>query len=281
MKQSRDAKKNTSRREWFRKHGFSAVLYVLAGVVALGLVGDAVAKYFQTSSDESLIQANWFYFNSDMTEGSPHTLSPGATSITFSVTNSEDSLRVAETDIEYEVSVEPALGADGIEYGNPNKRLAKGTGGHDLVTLSNLQPGTTYTVTVTGTAAGAYPADYTGGKYSKTLTFKLIIPAENALYTHFEKKDGYVLLTVWAQGYQGTDVKISYPDDVVPDNTSPIAAMQSALAGPGTITDGVTFKDSAYASAGYRFFITSGTPTAESFEVTYAGTKIAKAKIPG
>ena len=125
-----------------------------------------------------------------------------------------------------------------------------------------------------------YPDGYTGGKYSKTLTFKIVVPEENVLYKYFEKKDGYILLTVWAQGYQG-NVTISYPAGVVPDNTSPIAAMQGASAGKASINDVKTFSGSGYASAAYRFFITSGSPTASDFEVTYGANQKADLKNPG
>lgn len=266
---------------WVKRHGFSAALYLMAAVLALGLIGNAAAKYFQTSADEGMARANWFYFTSNMEEGSPHRLNPGETSVTFTVGNHIDSLRYSEMDLKYQVSVSPGLDDDDIVYADAGKRLKKGEVREDSITLNGLKPGTTYEVTVTGEPAVTYADGYTGAKYQKTLTFKLVVPQENTLYQYFEKKDGYILLTVWAQGYQG-DVNITYPETVVPDNTSTIGVMQTATAGAGetTITDTATFASSAYASAQYRFFILSGTPTAGDFEVTDKNGTVAAFKTP-
>ena len=256
---------------WVKRHGFSAALYLMAAVLALGLIGNAAAKYFQTSADEGMARANWFYFTSNMEEGSPHRLNPGETSVTFTVGNHIDSLRYSEMDLKYQVSVSPALDDADIEYADAEKRLEKGEVREDSITLNGLKSGTTYEVTVTG--------GYAGAKYQKTLTFKLVVPEENTLYQYFEKKDGYILLTVWAQGYQG-DVNITYPETVVPDNTSTIGVMQTATAGEARITDTATFASSAYASAQYRFFILSGTPTAGNFKVTDKNDTVAAFKTP-
>jgi len=262
MKHVSNKKQNNARKKRLEVYGFSMVLYFLAFVVMLGLIGGAVAKYYKTTSSDSVARAQWFYFTSNFLDedGETITLSPGETEVSFTVGNHEDDLKYAEMDISFEVTVTPAVTVTCVD-----KKLIGKQVDDEEITLTGLQPGTTYEVTVVGK-----------GGYTKTLKGTIKVP-EATLYKYFEKTAEYVLLTIWSQGYQGSDVKITYPAGVVPDNTSDIEVMQTAKASTDnsdvTITDTKTFANSAYASGKYRFFITTADPaslTEANFVVEYS-----------
>jgi hypothetical protein len=84
------------------------------------------------------------------------------------------------------------------------------------------------------------------------------------------------LLTVWSEGYSG-NVTIDIPDGVIPDNTDSV--MRTAVTG-GEFEDNKTFKDKAYASHTYRFFVTGESVTVDSFTVKYDNGKTAGYKVP-
>ena len=79
--------------------------YIVVGIILCALVGDALAKYFQTSTNADAVKAAEFYFTSPILNGLTHELTPGADSVSFTLGNYEDELRVSEVDITYEVSV--------------------------------------------------------------------------------------------------------------------------------------------------------------------------------
>ena len=178
-----------------------AVILVLA--MCFG-VGGAVAKYLKTSESSGAVRAQEFYFTSEQLEGT-HKLKPGTTQVTFTVGNYADALRYSEMDIT--VTAEVTNGAT-IKVANPT--LEANGESETEITISNLNPGETYTVTVTGTNG-----------YTKTLTgtFQVQQPGTGA-YQWVEEFDGYVLLTVWCEDYTGP-VTIEYPNGAIPDNTNP------------------------------------------------------------
>ncbi len=260
-----------------RKRNAAIVVYIIIGMILCALVGNALAKYFQSSTKADTVRAKEFYFSSDILDDLNRTLTPGVSEITFSLGNHEDELRYSEVDIEYTVTVtsEPPAPAPAIIYGTPEKKLAANSFDDQTVTLLDLQPNTVYTVTVTG-VGGYNPADHTGG-YSKTLTGRFTVPpAEKTLYKYFQAAGEYVLLTVWSQGYQGK-VSIQCTADVLPDNTDPV--MQDCLAGD-IIVDTATFASDPYSSHTYRFFLNGEAVNVNSFIVTYNETETANYNPP-
>lgn len=227
------------------KHSVSAknrkktgALLAAAGIVlALVLIGVVGARYLYKSESQGSIHAAEFYFTSDLLDGATHTLAPGTTEITFYLGNHADSLRYAETPIEYTVKVDGNAPTGAGLTGT----LAAGSVQDQQVTITGLEPGKSYTVTAVGE-----------GGYHKTLTAILEIPkAEQFLYKYLDTTNGeYVLLTVWAKGVEG-DVTITSPHTVIPDNTD--AVMRNARTGE-PFTDSVSFKGTDYASHVYRFF---------------------------
>jgi hypothetical protein len=81
--------------------------------------------------------------------------------------------------------------------------------------------------------------------------------------------DEYVLLTVWTEGYSG-NVKVEYPNTLIPDNTNSV--MRTVSQGYG-IVDTVSFSGTnKYSSHVYRFFADDTVQSAldvEKFTVSY------------
>ncbi len=183
------------------------IISTVAVVLSLCLltVGMLVAKYLNEKKSNGLVTAKNFYFTSNLLDGEEHKLAPGSTSFTFTLGNHEDDLRYSEVDIEYTVTVDNGATVDT----NGTGTLAKGSVKDAEVTVSNLQPGTTYTVTAVGT-----------GGYSKTLTATIAVPAKAAqLYQYQDSSSGeYTLLTVWNEGDEAGNVTVAYTG--IPDNTN-------------------------------------------------------------
>ena len=260
-----------------RKFNFAMASYIVVGIILCALVGDALAKYFQTSTKADTVKAAEFYFTSPILNGLNHELSPGATSVSFTVGNYEDDFRVSEVDITYNVVVScypESAPAPTITYNN-GPTMQAGARSSQSVTLSKLKPGTKYTVTVN--ALGGHEASIPGSGYSKTLVCHFTVPAnENAVYKYFQRVGEYVLLTVWAQGYTGS-VTITPPAGVIPDNTDPV--MAASLTG-AEIVDAQSFTSNAYSSHTYRFFLNGASASADNFTVTYGTAQIAGYKEP-
>ncbi len=183
------------------------IISTVAVVLSLCLlaVGMLVAKYLNEKNSNGLVTAKNFYFTSNLLDGEEHKLAPGSASFTFTLGNHEDDLRYSEVDIEYTVTVDNGATVES----NGTGTLASGSVKDAEVTVSNLQPGTTYTVTAVGT-----------GGYSKTLTATIVVPAKEAqLYQYQDSSSGeYTLLTVWNEGDEAGNVTVAYTG--IPDNTN-------------------------------------------------------------
>ncbi len=183
------------------------IISTVAVVLSLCLlaVGMLVAKYLNERNSNGSVTAENFYFTSNLLDGEEHKLAPGSTSVTFTLGNHEDDLRYSEVDIEYTVTVDNGATVEN----NGTGTLAKGSVKDTEVTVSNLQPGTTYTVTAVGK-----------GGYSKTLKATIAVPAKAAqLYQHQDNSSGeYILLTVWNEGDEAGSVTVAYTG--IPDNTN-------------------------------------------------------------
>lgn len=250
--------------------GALAALLCLALLVLL--VGTAIGRYQHQIKSEGSVRAKEFYFTSDFLNGGTHTLAPGSTEVSFTLSSHADELRFSEMDITYEVTVSPSEGVD-IQYSKADKKFT----GVDInaedvsiadythtVTIKDLKPGT-YTVTATGK-----------GGYVKTLnaTVKVLGP-ESAVYKHLDKNNpDYVLLTVWAQGWKGNVTitpKAGTPAaTLIPDNTDLV--MENAKTGE-VFTDQTSFCNDSYSSHTYRFFYGGGgtagsAVTVDNFDVT-------------
>lgn len=256
-----------------RKFDLVVALYIVLGIVLCALVGNAFAKYFQMSTNPSTFKAMDFYFTSELLDEETHMLSPGSTSISFSLRNYADALRISEVEVGIIEVLITGHGDPVITYDAAQSTLGASIPNELNVTVSGLVPGNTYVITATATGGRLNGV----GGYEQTISGTIIVPeTENALYTYFQNQGSYVLLTVWSAGYRG-NVTIDIPDGVIPDNTD--AVMAAAMTG-GEFEDATTFTDKAYASHTYRFFVTGEPVTANSFTVQYDNGKIAGYKVP-
>ena len=254
-----------------KKLNIVVVGYIVVGIILCALVGNALAKYFQTSSNPSTFKAMDFFFTSNLLDEGTHTLAPGATTMSFSLRNHADELKISEVDVEITGITVSGEGNPTVNY--DNRKLTANTIDHIDVTVSGLVPGDKYVITAT--AVGGREND--AGGYRKTLTGTIIIPPpEETVYKYLKSYGTYVLLTVWSQGYKG-DVTVDIPDGIIPDNTDSV--MESAVTG-GILTDNTSFATNSYSSHTYRFFVNGRSVTENDFTVTYDGGKKANYRMP-
>lgn len=220
-----------------RKKVIISTVVVVLSLCAL-TVGMLVAKYFNEKTSDGLVRAYNFYFTSNLLDGKEHTLAPGSTEVTFTLGNHEDNLRYSEVEISYEVTVDN--GAK-VKDNTGTGTLAGGSVKDAEVTIENLQPGQTYTVTAVGT-----------GGYTKTLRATIVVP-ENAVQLYYHKDtsaDEYTLLTVWNEGGKEGEVTITYMG--IPDNTNPNMTTWTKSEGSTQKSETVTIKP--HESKAFRFF---------------------------
>lgn len=232
----------------------AAAAVILAGSVFFA--GNTYARYMQTSVQEGTAQAAEFYFNSDLLNGSNHVLAPQTTSITFTLENAADKLRISQVDIEYSIET------DGGTLSKTSGILKADAAEAQTITLSNLEAGKTYTVSATGENG-----------YEKTLTATFtVLNEESAVTKKVENKAGYVELTVTAQNFTG-DIDITFPESLNADNTD--ALMQYVFS--NTFTDSTSFQNGGKTSYVYRFFPENAddalTYTESDFSVLYNGVQ--------
>ena len=246
-----------------KKRSMLIIYIVLALIVLAFVAGSVYAKYVFSKNGDGTLTAKSFYFSSDYltADGAEYDLNPGTTSVSFTLKNCADDLRFAEDDIAYTVT------STGGTLSAENGTLTGGEVNSEMITLSGLQPGKSYTVTAVGKAG-----------YQQTLsaTFEVLADPQEA-YLNLSSTDNYVLLTVWTRNLTGEAV-ISFPAGLIPDNTDPVMAgianynKDTFAYDAGTLTDAASF-GAAYSSHTYRFFKeTVGQPfTASQFTVTVGG----------
>lgn len=179
--------------------------------------GYTLAKYLLEKDGKVAVVAKNFYFESDLlavsTDATPHyTLQAGVDTISFNLMNYPDELRVSEVNIAYKVTL----------TGGTENRTQKGTietvtdQGYKristMITFDDLDPGT-YTVTAEATSP-----------YTQTLQGQFTIVGTNndLSYTVSDASGSPNLkVTVTTTDYSG-NIIISWPADVLPDNTDPL-----------------------------------------------------------
>lgn len=230
-----------------KRYQSNICIIVFITVISL-FVGYSSAKYLYQINGDSLFRAKEFYFESNLlrNEDVEYILNPNTTEISFTLTNSLDELRTAEDDIEYVISVD-----NGATLSKSSGSLIKNVVSSELITLSNLEKGNTYTVTATGKAG-----------YKKTLEAKFTVSdSDKNLWKHLDVNDEYVLLTVWTENLSG-EISIDFPAGLIPDNTDNIMSNVVNFNGAeylgSTINDNQNFTH-VYSTHIYRFFIDKDT----------------------
>lgn len=237
----------------------TAAFLLIAVLVTSALFGGSIlAKYIREQTERGPVKALEFYVESDLLteEGKTYELQAGTKSVSFSLQNyigTDDYQRRSEVDITCTIQV------NGEPYGEVVLTAKEDAGEQQEVVLKGLQPGGTYTVTVTA-----------NGGYVKILkaTFK-VNPAEDGFFMHVDASDAnVVILTVWTENISG-DVTITphAENKLIPDNTC-AGLEKMKVGGEATIEDFGT-----YTAKEFRFFKPSDYAGNANFYVTLDGNK--------
>lgn len=177
----------------------------IATLVFTCLVGGVLAKYVEKEHKNASVTAKEFYFESDLLKegGKEYTLNATTTSLSFSLKNYADELRVAEMEISYTVTVENLT----VDYNGGDKKLSAENKDTEKITLTGFEKGKTYTVKAVG-----------NGGYSKTLSATFTVRTEDTgFYKYIEiKEENCLYLTVWTGNVLGT-VTFEIPSGLIPD----------------------------------------------------------------
>ena len=225
---------------------------VLAIIITIST--SAYALYIRSNSFSGVVSSDQYYFESNLlTEsGTTYELNSGTKSISFNVSNYLDNYRYSDEDITVTITT---------TSGTVDKTTTTLTGGSidtETITLSNLEDGQSYTVSVTGLAG-----------YKKTLQATFVVrSSDDQIYKYIDTSNpAYILITVWSTNASG-QVIISFEGaNIVPDKTW-----------PGLIDFDLNAKSlevnvSKYSSYVYRFFVTSTTNLA-NISVKYDGNEV-------
>lgn len=233
-KQQEPAAPKRRRRMWLAPALWCAAVAVTA--IAVSLTWDSAAKYFQSLEREAAVKAKEFYFTSDYLtpEGETYSLWPDENKeakVTFELRN-YDGLNISELDINYEVRVSPAVSLDKTEGSIAVNE------GKETVTLSGLQAGETYQVTVTGSNG-----------YEQVLRATFTVDAvDTRVFKNTRNYGDYVLLTIWTAD-AGAQVTFTVPTGLIPDGTDD--ALRNKTEGSE-----IEVELGAHESRTFRFFTT-------------------------
>lgn len=228
------------------------LLVLILAVLIAGGIGSSAAKYTQSDSGQTMVEAPEFYFTSDLLSVEPqnYVLNSGIQEVNFTLRNRADELRVSEVPIDYTVTA--TSGTITPEQGN----ISAGVQPNVEVELSDMQPGVIYEVTATGNAG-----------YSQTLKAVFTISDnEEDVYKNLEMSsdDYYMLLTVWTHNVKG-DLTIEFPENLIPDNT--YEGMESVYNHSGGENKFTVDNFEKYSSQIFRFFHSSGIYSASDFDI--------------
>lgn len=244
-------------------------MFLIIMSLCLLLVAGIVAKYIHNRVVDGKINAPYFYFTSDkLTETqTTYTVNSDITSISFDIANCADEIRYSDIDINYTITVTgenlgSAILNDGSNTGTQISGTLQGSiVSRKTITLENMAPGITYTVTAVGSNG-----------FSQTISAKFKVMEAGGVYKNTDKSNGaYVLLTVWAIKNDGV-LEISFPAGLIPDNTDPVMASIYNFADDtykaGSFSDSISFAEAdTSASHVYRFFKTADYTGATEFTV--------------
>ena len=212
--------------------------FLLAFLLVFAVIGGTLAKYAHTTTRADSVTGSTFYFTSPELNGETYKLSADTKELDITLCNYADELRISDVDIDYSVTV------DGDATISPSSGTIDKTVKSAKITLSDLQPGKTYTVTATATSP-----------FSATLTGTFIVSAESKT-VHYSVTDNgnstYALLTVWTDNYSG-EITVNWPAGLIPDSTD--EKLSSAQTYNNTYGEGtVTTEVEPYSSYTFRFF---------------------------
>ena len=239
-----------------KKFNLKKFLIILCIVLAIIITisTSAYALYIRSNSFSGVVSSDEYYFESNLlTEsGSTYELNSGTTKVSFEVYNYLDELRFSDEDIAVSVTT---------SKGNVDKTTLTLTGGSkdkEVITLSNLEDGQSYTVSVTGEAG-----------FKKTLEATFVVrSSDKKIYKYIDTSNpAYILITVWSTNESG-DVVISFDGaNIVPDKTWP------SLIDFNIESTSINLSVEKYSSYVYRFFVKSTTDLSK-ISVKYNGNEV-------
>lgn len=248
----------------------SRVLNIVCALAFLGLLvlalNHAYARYIYGKSGAGSVVAREFHFVSNyLTEDAAnYTLAPGTDTLTLTLGNHADALRISTDNILYSVSV---TAADDVSVSPASGSLVGGVISDATVTISGLKDGESYTVTAVGEAG-----------FVQTLSATFTV--ENAaakVYKEISSDSVSVTLTVWTDNCSGT-ASVAFPAGLIPDSTDPALAGVYNYNGSSyeasNLNDASSFSAS-HSSRTYRFFKSSPTTvyTVGQFDVFVGGVE--------
>lgn len=184
--------------------------FIVLVALAFFMLSFSKAKYVKNEEETDSYVAKTFYFESNLltTSKSDNTYvyGEGENTITFTIANYEDELRISEVDIYYTATL---TDINGNTIETKSGTLTQNELLTDTVTFENLETGT-YNVTVNSTSP-----------YTKTLqgTFYITAKDENISQEVSDTENSAMLyLTISTKDYEG-DVLITYPEGLAIDNT--------------------------------------------------------------
>lgn len=253
-----------------KKNPRRAYLWICLLILVASSVWGVSAKYIYQREQDLVVEADMFYFTSDLlTEtGAEYTLSPYTETVTFTVSNAIDDLRFTTREIQYEYYL------NGAKQGE-TKSFSRGMSTSQSQSFDfQVTPGKTYTVRVVANAG-----------YTKTLSATFVVPQKpNKLYKHLDVSDSrYVLLTVWTEDVSG-NVTVRFPAGLIPDATGGAwAAIDNFSNGSYGAGETTSVPLGANSSICYRFFKENPTTSysLSQFEVTIGEGETAKEAVAG
>ena len=228
-----------------KKKAMILIVSALALVLLASILGGVYAKYVkEIESGKGVVSSKSMYFESDYLTEKGASYNIASNSVTIRLMNYPDSLRVSELNVYCEVTVTPAA-----TLSKNSETLRGNEQDYVDITISDMQPGQTYTVTATGKK---------GYERVLTATFTVNEIDDDNVYMRVTQTEHYVLLTVMTQDVKG-DASIVFPSSLIPDKTDPLMSGEIT---DSTFNDTVSFNEKTYSSRTYRFFKESGDTTA-------------------
>lgn len=246
-------------KELDRKKKIAIALALTVGIsAAAGGAAVTLAKYRKEHAGDKALSAMSFYFESNLLNGGTTTYNIYSDTISFDLMNYPDMERVSEVDIKYTVTISSSDGGSLGTGTNTQGTLSCKTNASDTaykqskstVTYSGLTQGKHYTVTAKATAP-----------YTKTISASFyIVPGNYNITSSVEDKGDYVLLTFSTIDYTG-NVKITWQNGYVPDNSEPIMTSAIGTSHNTSVTSNTTYTIKFYKTQ-------NATYNASAFSVT-------------
>jgi hypothetical protein len=245
-------------KQTYLRRVLAGALVLLLAIPLVNGIGTAGAKYLRQGTNTGFFRAKEFYFNSNMlgTDAPEHIINATYDSVTFELHNFTDALHFTEetTYCTLQLGVKEGGSLTDESLSVDEVELDGNSCSSETVTLSDMKPGITYTVTATA-KTGDPLIETTGYKQTLSATFRLS-NLDEGFYYHLSNEYGVYTLEVWAENVNGS-VDIRLPEGLEPDNNNlrmeAIRNKNGDVYKAFTIADDISF-DSPGGGWTYTFF---------------------------